>query len=227
MNTKVYIADVSPLMDPAIFEKLLMRVPAYRREKAMRFKFQKNRAQSLGVGLLLRQACEDFGVAGADEFVVYGENEKPRFANCFGIHFNLSHSDMRAMCIVSPHEVGCDVERIEKNRGDLAERFFMPEESAWIGSFTTEQERTAAFYRLWTLKECYMKVTGLGLSLSPDKFTLRLNENGVLLLHGGEHPEYVFDEYDLHDGYKYAFCMLSDGKISEVEKIIYNMSTLI
>jgi hypothetical protein len=54
MDTLVYTADITALDDPAVFEKLLGTVPAYRREKAMRFKFPSGRAQSLGVGLLLR-----------------------------------------------------------------------------------------------------------------------------------------------------------------------------
>ena len=79
MDTLVYTADISALNDPAVFERLLGTVPAYRREKAMRFKFPSGRAQSLGVGLLLRLACRDAGVAGADENVVLGENGKPAF----------------------------------------------------------------------------------------------------------------------------------------------------
>lgn len=169
--------------------------------------------QSLGVGLLLHKACEDAGIVGADERVAYGENEKPYLADFLDVHFNLSHSGERVMCVLSPFDVGCDVEIIKGDRGRLAERFFKPEESAWIKHFETLEKQSEAFYRLWTLKECYMKVTGRGMSLMPDKFALRVDENeNISLYHDGDRPEYAFREIDLHDGYRYAYCMKNNGE---------------
>ena len=207
MDTLVYTADISVLDDPAVFERLLGTVPAYRREKAMRFKFQSGKSQSLAVGLLLHRACRDFGIEGADENVVTGENGKPSFRDVHDVHFNLSHSKTRAMCVISPYEVGCDVEHIRIGRSRLAERFFMENETRWIHSFAEGIEQDTAFYRLWTLKECYMKVTGRGLSLSPDKFSLTLSPEGIVLDHDGVKPEYQFRELDLDDGFRYAYCI--------------------
>ena len=207
MDTLVYTADISALNDPAVFERLLGTVPAYRREKAMRFKFPSGRAQSLGVGLLLRLACRDAGVAGADENVVLGENGKPAFRNHSEIHFNLSHSKMRVMCVISPYEAGCDVEHVRVGRSRLAERFFKESETRWIHSFPEGEEQDEAFCRLWTLKECYMKVTGRGMALSPDKFTLSVTSEGILLDHDGPRSEYAFREISRNDGFRYAFCL--------------------
>ncbi|WP_290947271.1 4'-phosphopantetheinyl transferase superfamily protein [Fibrobacter sp.] len=212
-TTRIYIADISVLKDSSVFEKLLKAVPGYRQRKVMSFKFPKGKMQSLGVGLLLRKACEEAGLAGADERIAYGENEKPFLADCPGIHFNLSHSGERVMCVISPFEVGCDVEIIKGNRGRLAERFFLPEESAWIKHFESLEMQTEAFYRLWTLKECYMKVTGRGMSLMPDKFALHVDDyENISLDHGGMRLEYTFREIDLHDGYRHAYCMKNNGK---------------
>ena len=109
-TTRIYIADISVLKDSSAFENLLKRVPDYRQKKAMSFKFPKGQMQSLGVGLLLHKACEDAGIVGADERVAYGENEKPYLADFPDVHFNLSHSGERMMCVLSPFDVGCDVE---------------------------------------------------------------------------------------------------------------------
>ncbi len=207
MNTRVYIADITALDDAALFERLLGTVPAYRREKALRFKFPKGQKQSLGVGLLLRRACEDFGIPGADENVLCGENGKPAFRDVPEVHFNLSHSKERVMCVVSEFETGCDVEHVREGRSKLAERFFMENETRWIRSFAELRAQDDAFYRLWTLKECYMKVTGRGLSLTPDKFSLALSPDGISLWHDGPRPEYTFRELDLEDGYRYAYCL--------------------
>ena len=183
MDTLVYTADISALNDPAVFERLLGAVPEYRREKAMR------------------------GVAGADENVVLGENGKPAFRNHSEIHFNLSHSKMRVMCVISPYEAGCDVEHVRVGRSRLAERFFKESETRWIHSFPEGEEQDEAFCRLWTLKECYMKVTGRGMALSPDKFTLSVTSEGILLDHDGPRSEYAFREISRNDGFRYAFCL--------------------
>ena len=221
-TTRIYIADISVLKDSSAFENLLKRVPDYRQKKAMSFKFPKGQMQSLGVGLLLHKACEDAGIVGADERVAYGENEKPYLADFPDVHFNLSHSGERVMCVLSPFDVGCDVEIIKGDRGRLAERFFKPEESAWIKHFETLEKKSEAFYRLWTLKECYMKVTGRGLSLMPDMFALHMDElENVTLFHDGKRPEYSFREIDLHDGYRYAYCIKNDGFMapSEIKQV--------
>ena len=210
-TTRIYIADISVLKETSVFESLLKRVPEYRQKKSLSFKFPKGKMQSLGVGFLLQIACSDVGMAGVDEHIAYGENGKPYFPDAPDVHFNLSHSGERVMCVISPFEVGCDVEIIKGDRGKLAERFFKPEESSWIKRFETLEAQSEAFYRLWTLKECYMKVTGRGMSLMPDKFTLNVDEIGnISLYHDGERPEYVFREIDLQDGYRYAYCIKND-----------------
>ena len=179
----------------------------------MSFKFDKGKMQSLGVGLLLQLACKEAGLGGADEHIAYGENGKPFLVDFPDVQFNLSHSGERVMCVISPFEVGCDVEIIKGDRGRLAERFFKPEESAWIKHFDSIEAQSEAFYRLWTLKECYMKVTGRGMSLMPDMFALHVDENeNFSLNHDGARPEYAFREIDLHDGYRYAYCVKTDGK---------------
>ena len=211
--TRIYIADISVLKDPFVFESLLKRVPDYRQKKAMSFKFPKGQMQSLGVGLLLQLACKEAGIVGADEHVAYGENGKPFLEKFPEVHFNLSHSGERVMGVISPFEVGCDVEIIKGDRGRLAERFFKPEEASWIKHFDSLEEQSEAFYRLWTLKECYMKVTGRGLSLMPDAFALHLGDDGMFSLeHDGLRPEYSFREIDLQDGYRYAYCIKNKCK---------------
>ena len=227
-TTRIYIADISVLKDPVIFENLLNQVPEYRQKKAMSFKFPKGKMQSLGVGLLLRQACVDAGLGLADAHVAYGENGKPYLTDFPEVQFNLSHSGERVMCVLSPFETGCDVETIKGDRGRLAERFFMPEESAWIKHFETLEKQSDAFYRLWTLKECYMKVTGRGMSLMPDKFSLNVDENGnISLFHEGNRMEYAFREINLHDGYRYAYCIKNDGENAPQEVRCVDLKVLL
>ena len=224
-STRIYIADPSILKDASVFESFLKKVPEYRQKKAMSFKFDKGKMQSLGVGLLLQLACKEAGLDGADEHIAYGENGKPFLVDFPDVQFNLSHSGERVMAVISPFEVGCDVEIIKGDRGRLAERFFKPEESAWIKSFESLPAQSEAFYRLWTLKECYMKVTGRGMSLMPDMFALHIDENeNISLYHEGERPEYAFREIDLRDGYRYAYCIKNNGKNAPQQVNVIDLS---
>ena len=159
---KIYIADVSVLRGHEIFSRLYGNMSEARQRRIDRLRFPKDRCRSLGAGVLLKKALSD---AGVDEAVfVYGEHGKPRLAGDPGVHFNLSHAGDRAMCVISKYRVGCDVERIGRRGTNVAERFFAPEEYRRILA-APEPERDALFTRFWALKESFLKVTGLGLTL--------------------------------------------------------------
>ena len=223
MNTRVYIADVSTLSHKATFDRLYSFVPEYRRQKIDRIKNEAGKCLSLGVGLLLKGACEDFGIVGADEHILYTESGKPYFEKYSKILFSLSHSYERAMCVMSTYEVGCDVEKVRGNKLKLAERFYTPEEFEWIKGLEGEDAQNEGFYRIWTLKESYMKLTGLGFVLSPEKFGFRMDGDRIVLDHEGAKPEVLFRELDCQDGYKYACCLKNAPVdcIIDVEKRLY------
>jgi 4'-phosphopantetheinyl transferase len=48
-----------------------------------------------------------------------------------------------------------------------------------------------------------------------------------LLDHDGERPEYAFREIDLHDGYRYAYCIKNDGKNAPQEARCVDLKTLL
>lgn len=90
------------------------------------------------------------------------------------IRFNLSHSNNLAILAVSQsNEVGIDIEFMEKKAEwkKIINRFFTDTEQKAIFSLPEEQQRTA-FFKVWTRKEAFMKVTGLGLHLPPAQFSV-------------------------------------------------------
>ena len=200
---KIYIADISVLRKRAVFQRLYEGMSEARRRRIDRFRFPKDRCRSLGAGVLLRKALAD---AGVDEAIfVYGEHGKPRLAGDPGVHFNLSHAGDRAMCVIAPFRVGCDVERIGHRGAGVAERFFAPEEYDLIMS-APEPERPAAFTRLWALKESFLKATGLGLTLPLGAFAINLDGDRITIRQDVDKNEYRFFELDPADEYQYAVC---------------------
>jgi len=96
------------------------------------------------------------------------------------LHFNLSHTEGLVGCALAHHEVGIDVESVERSAstGRIAGRFFTPREVALIDA-SPEQLRQRVFFQLWTMKEAVMKAMGLGFQLPLDEFSVTLDPLGV------------------------------------------------
>ena len=173
MRTTLYLASTEALKDAALFARLLRTVPPSRQEKIGRLRVARARRLSLGAGLLLNYALAAQGLPVTEPAV--SENGKPYFPALPDFHFNLSHSGELALCAVSPTPVGCDVETVSGIDLAVARRFFHPEERAWLFSLP-EGEREAAFLRLWTCKESFIKAVGLGLALPLEDFSVSLGD---------------------------------------------------
>ena len=214
MATRIYIADIAPLKEEAVFAEYYGTVSKQRKEKIDRMRSRKDKCLSLGAEILLQQACRDFGVSYRDETVAEGEYEKPFFSSG-RISFNLSHSGERVMCIMSDREAGCDVQQIGTPRLRVARRFFSASESALITSLTDPEEQADLFYRVWTLKESFIKCVGRGLSLPLSEFTMLLDREPAGISQSIDDCEYTFGEYDPGDGYRYAWCVKETGDGSQ------------
>ncbi len=81
-------------------------------------------------------------------------------------HFSISHSGDRVVAAIATFPVGIDLEQPSRPRDflALAELAFSPAECAELRTLP-ESERSAAFYRFWTLKEATGKREGHGLQL--------------------------------------------------------------
>ena len=179
METRLVLASVAPLSDPALFARGLSQVSAQRREKIARFRAEGAGRLSLGAALLLNRVLAEAGLPPAGAFA-FGPEGKPWLPDRPGLHFSLSHSGTWVLCALSDAELGCDVEGPRRFDPALARRFFHPDETAWLLSLPP-REQDAAFLRLWTLKESYLKAVGLGLSLPLDAFRILPEGDGFAL----------------------------------------------
>ena len=179
MKTRLALASVEVLRDPAVFARGLSTVSEQRREKLARLRAQAPRLLSLGAALLLDRMLLDAGLPPAGPFA-FGEQGKPYLPGLPDMHFSLSHSGTWVLCALSDAELGCDVEGPRRFDPALARRFFHPDETAWLLSLPP-REQDAAFLRLWTLKESYLKAVGLGLSLPLDAFCILPEGDGFAL----------------------------------------------
>jgi 4'-phosphopantetheinyl transferase len=81
------------------------------------------------------------------------------------LHFNLSHTDQWLVVAVARERcVGVDLENLRRPAPlALAERYFHPREAQALRQLPRARQ-ALHFWRLWTLKESYLKASGTGLS---------------------------------------------------------------
>ena len=213
---RIYLADTTPLMDSALFDRLYAGVSRKRQEQISRFRFQKDRCLSLAAECLLRRACGDFHLEYDRLRVARPEGEKPHFADA-PVSFNLSHSGHWALCAMSSMEVGCDVEQPREDSMKLARRFFAPSETRALESLPTEAEQRLLFCRLWTLKESFMKCVGMGFRLPLNAFSIDTDSGVAQVAQHVDEGPYHFFEKDTGDGFHCALCVRGEGARVEWE----------
>lgn len=199
----LYAFDVSPFKEEDLFSAALRAISPERKAKADRLLSPEKKMLSVGAALLLDYALGKSGEK-APFAIRLGENGKPFLENG-KTHFSLSHSGKWAICAVSEHEIGCDVEKIAEANLLLAKRFFTEKESAEILSRQTEEERNALFFRYWTLKESFQKATGLGFALPMKSFEIEPGER-ISLTQSVDRRQYCFREYPDLSGYACSVC---------------------
>lgn len=207
----IYTENVCKYRDPELFKRVYDALPDYRRRKIDSMALEKNKCLSMGAEILLRRALTDSGFDAGRYEPSFEANGKAYFPAISGVfQFNLSHCGDMAMCAAhrGPQSIGCDIEKIKDIDLNIAGRRFCRSEYETIMSQKTKREQIEYFFRFWTLKESFMKATGLGLSLPLNEFEIRIKDDGdISVSQNVDHNNYRFDAAILPDGYVYAWCM--------------------
>jgi 4'-phosphopantetheinyl transferase len=98
-----------------------------------------------------------------------------------GLHFSATDSgDLALMAVAVDAVVGIDLElpRDIADRSDIVRRWFHPSERTQVFAKPTDAEQADVFFRLWTLKEAFVKALGLGLQLPFDSFAVEAGASG-------------------------------------------------
>lgn len=209
MAVKGYMLNVAGLLDESRedeerFYSLCSMLSEKRQQKIKRFRYAQGKALSLGAGLLLDYGLRQYGIRERETALIYGENKKPYLRDYPEMFFNLSHSGSIAMAVFAGREVGCDVEQIGKPDFRVATRFFAEGEKKLLEK-AGDEETDKLFYRLWVLKESFLKVTGEGIRMPLDDFCICLGEK-IQVEVKGKYQEYRFQELAL-PGYQAALCL--------------------
>ncbi len=206
-NMKLYTMNTEELSDEAYYRKCYDSLSVCRQQKIDSYRFPADRKLSMGAGLLLDRGLAEYGLREAEVRIVQGENGKPYLPDYPQIHYSLSHSGNMALAVFAGTEIGCDIEQVQAANLKLAQRFFCPREYAYIAERKGERQ-DYAFCRLWTLKESFLKVTGMGMKLPLDSFEFELSETEqrITIHQTYDGHQYEFTEHDF-GRYHAAICV--------------------
>lgn len=200
---KLYRINIKKFDDPLENPGLLELVGAERRKKVLRYYRPDDRKRSLGAGIIIRKILNENGLSESN--IKYTEHEKPVADHCY---FNVSHAGDYVVGVFADHEIGCDIEEIVDAPLEIADRFFYSGEAEYIAA---SEDKSRAFFKLWTLKESYMKMTGRGMSIPLDSFEVVPAGNGFVLGKSSEKP-CIFQTMEF-DGYIFSIAVSFSGEI--------------
>ncbi len=205
----VWIADITPLYDPDMYDVFYELVPDFRKKKADEISILQRKAQSVGVWYLLEQVVKKYKLR---KFPIY----------------NLSHSGDFVLCAVDLDEqkniaVGCDIEKIKNVNLKVAKRFFCENEYRYILNQDSLEKQRETFYRYWVLKESFVKAIRRGLAQDTKSFEIRLDTRPTFVKRPKEFGEYYYREFDITGlPYKIAVCSDKDEISTEINTEFMN-----
>lgn len=214
-----YAMKITKNIDIGVFQQLEKRISTERREKIKKYHFEEDKKRSIMAEVLLRHSLKkDFGIT--REKVQFTKNSfgKPMLKNFEQIHFNLAHSGDWVVCGVSDVPIGIDVEIIKSNDLGVAKAFFTSSEYKDILNQPKEKQ-IKYFYKLWTLKESYVKAEGKGLYIPLNSFSFCILPHAIQMYEGDQlSKKYYFQVFNLDDFHISTVCSkkLSEEAISIV-----------
>lgn len=210
MNIYTVKMEAGKLDESAIW-KLLDR---QRKEKVNKIRPNQDRLRSIYAGLLLRYAFLENGYtkkAWDNAEFFKGEFGKPYIKNYRDFNYSLSHSGDWIVCAAGKSEVGVDIQEIKECKMQVAKRFFAPEEYERLLSLTDVQQQKLMFYKLWTCKESYAKLTGRGIGGGISEYNADENFQSI----GKENA--LIHIYEEIDGYIVCGCTRNEQFPEQLE----------
>jgi len=153
------VLDVSALTSKDV-SPWLSDCSADRRDAISRFINEKDRIRSIcGDHLIRNMVSELTGDALNKIDIRRSETGKP-YLNGNPWYCSISHSGNYVACTVSDFPIGVDIETIRSVSPKLINRACSSEECAYINGSINKD---VAFFKLWTTKEAFLKMTGEGI----------------------------------------------------------------
>lgn len=195
---QLYCGDIRTL--PQNTEQVVQCIQGERRKKAEHYVKEEDKRRSVAASLLLSFALDK--KIHADWQFRYNQYQKPflKGERCF----NISHSGDYVLLALGNKDLGVDIECHKSYDYErLAKVSFAIEEQVYINN---SLQKESDFYKLWTLKESFMKAHGTGFHLPSKQFYFTFPQDNSIALHTSIPNTYTFTVLDCVSGYTIAVC---------------------
>ncbi len=179
----LWVVECQQITEQALLDEYQALLNSEEQKRFDRFVFPKHKKQFLISRALLRSVIGQY-LNQHPESLIFARNAygKPRIASfeqSLPISFNLSHTnDLSVLAVSLDNDLGVDVEYLTRKVDilKLAERFFSKQEYSELATLDVKKfdER---FFKLWTLKEAYIKACGMGLAIPLRDFSFNFSNN--------------------------------------------------
>jgi len=203
IDNGIYILNTMELENEEVFSQAYYNCSDYRQKKIDKMRFDKDKRLSLAVGILMDYGLKKYGMQEKDRVYITLKEGKPQIEDHPEIHFNASHSGVYAAVGFSESEIGLDLQEFCKFKPGIAKRFFANSEYEDMMRLP-EDLREKRFFRLWVLKEAYIKYTGRGMQQPLDSFFFAFDKKDGLIQ--DDFSDCYFKEYIPCEGYRLAVC---------------------
>ncbi len=204
-----YALEINENLDMKNFNQLLLYVSEEKINRIYRFhRFEDAQRSLLGDILARYVICKNMKIKNKEIVFKTSEYGKPFLSGQSNIHFNISHCENWVVCSLDNSSVGVDVETIKPIDLNIAERFFSKDENDYILSQSADKQLTN-FFKVWTLKESYIKNIGEGLSRL-NSFSFNFFPKISLVKPYTDSQEFFFHQFFLDNNSIISICALSD-----------------
>jgi 4'-phosphopantetheinyl transferase len=188
---KAHIHD----FDDSFYQTAFQYLSPARQQKAQRYRYSTDRMSCILGDYQLRGEVSEIMGCNLDEVVInHTEAGQPYIAqpSNSGFHISLSHSGGYVVSAIATSPVGIDIEMISEIEDAFLVHTLSQAEMNYVGSSVRR------FFEIWTMKEAYLKCTGMGISGCGS-----LKSISVFTLPAGYHAKVI----EVTDNYVISTCV--------------------
>lgn len=171
----------------------------------------------IGESIVKKYYFGKFGTNHEELVILRDKYGKPYLQNSKLGYFNISHSGDWVVCAFDSSPIGIDIERKEVIDLEVMYRFYSSSEVFQINSRSLE-EQISWFYKIWTLKESYLKALGIGLRVPLNSIEFFINnEKDIQYFSKIDREKWHFRLYEIDPAYEMAICQQTYSSSVEVQ----------
>ena len=205
---KVSYLDFAKIKDKSLINGIYENLPQFIKEKIDNINNEKKKRETLCAWYLLYKTLCSLSLDIKDYEFFTPVNKKP-YVKDNPFYFNLSHSKGLCACVVASFPCGIDVEYVKEYSKKIKDAYFSKEEKELM---LNSDNKNDTFFKIWTLKESYVKMKSLGLFNIKDINVLSLEP-----LVTNAKDDISFNTFDIGN-YKLSLCVNGKEETFNIEK---------